>query len=915
MSYDIQIKVDPGNSAQAVKTVTDGLTQAEQRGKAAGESMLGLSGAFKSLAAAMQQEQAALARLNTQHEQLAVKNSGLVGSFNGLAQAIGREQAMLEQINGPMLRYEKDLQTLDGLMAKGVITTKQYADQVSALNARVGERPEQMGEMYGPVQQAPSTGGGMLAGAIAGASIIGGVAIFQQLAGAVEGASRAFQDAEDHLTEVRNHALKFVDSGNDVNKVMADQQQLAHDLRAPLKETMDLYDAIGDATSELNLSQRQLIEITKNVGEATTIANKPLSSAGDIISRLAVGFESGGDASRSVRKLIADYKDLADIWTDVFHTSKAGLLEMVKDHKVGFEQMTLALTTHGHASEALFAQMHRSNLSYRQEISGLAEMFEAQGENQYDAIQDAIKKYRELDATLKPLTERFALLADNSKSAARSIVESSTMLQTWTAIAASIGVANQADLKVGGEYISAREHAMKELAGLQQAESEGLIKGAGATEFYRKTWEQLTTTIQGRLPAAYVIQMQLSDATNDYHRNLAALDSLFASHTIRLDQYTAKLHQLSDAYNGPEVRKVFEQLNTSPSSADLQVHQQALIAQDHGDRDYAAESVAPMTATAAAAERYRLELAQLNDMIERGVVDQDQANARLAQYHEELNKGVGAVDATTQHQKELQAALDAIKKPQFDYQNGTSILNELLADGAINATEYADAIKKVKDSYDATQKHSQGFTAGLERGWHDITKSSLDTATEIESAMKSAFDSANQSLLQFVTTGQTSLSSLASTLEQLLMKLALQGVEGGIASLFSPGAAAGPAGGAAALLAGGGDASSGLAGLANIINGSGMPHFANGGAGYIGGSGGTDSQLFMARVTPGEHFQFTPPNQMADARKGGQSSSGGHTVVNLNYDPKAIRSGKDIEDGVLNVIRKNPSAVRALLGR
>jgi hypothetical protein len=51
---------------------------------------------------------------------------------------------------------------------------------------------------------------------------------------------------------------------------------------------------------------------------------------------------------------------------------------------------------------------------------------------------------------------------------------------------------------------------------------------------------------------------------------------------------------------------------------------------------------------------------------------------------------------------------------------------------------------------------------------------------------------------------------------------------------------------------------SGLGGGTAIAGGAlgGLPHFANGGSGVIGGSGGTDSKLFMAKVTPGEPYAF-----------------------------------------------------------
>jgi hypothetical protein len=62
-----------------------------------------------------------------------------------------------------------------------------------------------------------------------------------------------------------------------------------------------------------------------------------------------------------------------------------------------------------------------------------------------------------------------------------------------------------------------------------------------------------------------------------------------------------------------------------------------------------------------------------------------------------------------------------------------------------------------------------------------------------------------------------------------------------------------PGGNAGANQAGG--SSGGLIGAIGTAF-SNLFHFANGGSGVVGGSGGTDSQLFTAMVTPGEPYAF-----------------------------------------------------------
>ena len=93
-----------------------------------------------------------------------------------------------------------------------------------------------------------------------------------------------------------------------------------------------------------------------------------------------------------------------------------------------------------------------------------------------------------------------------------------------------------------------------------------------------------------------------------------------------------------------------------------------------------------------------------------------------------------------------------------------------------------------------------------------------------------------------------------------------------------------------------------------------------GGSFSVGGSGGPDSQLVAFRATPGERVDVSRPGQnRTGAMQGGegvQSSQGDVKIINT-MDPSMALDAMGTAEGerlIMNVIQRNPNAVRRLLG-
>lgn len=359
MSFDIPIKIDPGDSLAKLKDVETELEVTERRGKAAGQAMLGASKAFQSLGEAVRKEQAALQRTNDIHRQLTAQSAPLAQGFAKVAEAIKREQDVLDKIQGPAKRYRDDLQALDSLLAKNAISTSEYADQVARLNQQIEQSPE---------PKAPTVGGSLMG--MAGAGALPGVL----LAGGrqVEELVREHEDLEDKYDSLGNKARKFADATRSTNMVIDEQTALASKLHTTADKTIELYDGVRDATDGLNISHREQIRIAQTLAEASLLGGKGVDSAAQAMQNLRVAFEVGAGQGRALSTIFKQFPDLTDHMTESLGLSKDQIIEYAETGKLGYQQVAIALTQHTEKLDVAFSQIKKLNSEQRAEIAETA---------------------------------------------------------------------------------------------------------------------------------------------------------------------------------------------------------------------------------------------------------------------------------------------------------------------------------------------------------------------------------------------------------------------------------------------------------------------------------------------------------------------------------------------------------------
>lgn len=251
------------------------------------------------------------------------------------------------------------------------------------------------------------------------------------------------------------------------------------------------------------------------------------------------------------------------------------------------------------------------------------------------------------------------------------------------------------------------------------------------------------------------------------------------------------------------------------------------------------------------------------------------------------------INALVEEQALLQARstlLEEIKGPQAQLAVQQQALNQLLAEGAITVSQYELALTKLK-----IQMLDAGTTAaeGFKRGFEKIKAEILDVASAAEKTLTNAFHSAEDALVEFVTTGQVNFSKLVdSILADLTRLLARQA----LAALIN-----GPGGG------GGGGWIGAIAGLFGGAKAEGGPVSA--GRAFLVGERGPE--LFVPKaagnVMPNESLQSMaaapPPNVNV-------------SVVNVSSPdevPEAMSSQRG-DKVILNSVTRNRGAFKNALG-
>lgn len=292
-------------------------------------------------------------------------------------------------------------------------------------------------------------------------------------------------------------------------------------------------------------------------------------------------------------------------------------------------------------------------------------------------------------------------------------------------------------------------------------------------------------------------------------------------------------------------------------------------------------------------------------LMAKGILIRDQETQKLNEQGVALKKlielGVQEAKTTALRSQMYQQ----IVGPKDNLVHGTEALNGMLKEGTISAGEYDKAMTELQ--YNAL-RNSNDLGDGFKRGLLKFGEGAQDLASGAEKVVTDAFDGMNSALINFVETGTTDFHKLAQSIFEDIAQMILKWLEWQAIKM--------------ALGAASGGATTPITGIAtggyfDVGRGNLMRGFAGGGGFPVGGNGGTDSQLVAFRASPNERVTVTRPDQ--DSRTAPQTMSAPSPQIKIvnSVDPRETLAHLSTHEGerlILNVIQRNPSAVKRAIG-
>lgn len=869
MSLDIDIKVDAPGAIPTIAGVESALGKVEAAGPRAGAAIS--SGLRESSVAA---EKAKLSTLSALEQ--FQKMANLPGPV-AYTEALKREQEMLDQILKPQRMYAEGLQSLDGLLSKNMISTEQYADQVTKLNKAIGETPSKP-------HDAEAGGGieGSLGKAVAGqfgeaGSVLGSLASGSAIeAAAVVGLGVELIKLSDDYVLLSNSAMRLVGTNGDVSGTIQNQLALSKEVHGSLEQTMELSTLVKERTEDLGMSTARQTELTKALAEEAVLSGRSAGDMAQTFSALGFAIESGLPAGRQMRTAMSEFPPLADALKEHFNASTAEIVSMAQHGKISMEEFAKAQVEHAAEMSGSMSRVHET---FGQTMGHIKDTFVANG----NMIEDAVGSYREsLWKAQDPITQWLVKNKDLIETT-KQLASAEDKLRVITAdIVAEFKKLDDADFgkaesKVLEDLHGGSQTYMMDQRALLTLLGEGRIVAPEFTKEMKKLNEEFGKKELGITGVLSQFQKDINNAEgpiDTLHDRTEQLGRQLDMGAVSWERYNAEMEKARSTYEKmmelPAPRVTTSIDLADPNSAQANAIKaikftgpstKAQAEQMNAEEKSAAEMY---KVVATPSEKYADELDKINKLQADGYLVGDKYNR--------------VVDA-------LKDKYTTIKTPAEQYAASVKKIQQEQETGLVSLEAYDDAMRKLRlDSGQGT------FADGATQGFKDIVKEAHSSANDVSAAFKKGFDGINDNIVSFVTTGKTDFGSFFTSLEGDFAKAALKKAESG---LFD-------------LLGGAGD-SSGASGAAASAIQSGGAH-ADGGSYTAPPGGGVDSHAVMFRMSPGERADFTP--QGSGRPRESQQQATGRTPptqvhIHMQNDKRDLVQGMNSPDGQRVLVRLN----------
>lgn len=662
--------------------------------------------------------------------------------------------------------------------------------------------------------------------------------------GATVGAKRVIE-LSDAYTTLQNKLRTVTDGEIQLQDVTEKTFQIAQNNRVAWDGLAQTYARLKRSTEDLGLSQQEALDITDTVAKAIKLSGATANETRSVLLQLSQAFAAGKLNGDEFRSVMENSVEIGNLLAKSLGVTRGELKEMSKAGKITTEVMIRAFQG---AREEMVKRFGES-------IPTIAERFQ-QLKNQAEKMVGEWAKNSQAAATFG---DGVAFVTRNLDEFAKVIMAIAipAVLAFTVALLANPVFAAAAALTAVTIGVIALAEELEGTKEEQDAYSEALEASNGnmflAVEAAQKAAES---------------HMFFNRVVKELHVNVFELTAAWAHNITTLARVDKAIKETSANL---QVARIFAA--TGGRMADgAKVDGSVFAAEKKAEIERKNREEAAREAERQRQEELRMER-EMNELRE---TDRLQAAEQFKQLHgfapsvsrlgptvdfdSLVTTDLSAVTENMRKEAEAQkAVLDDMDKQYIEFEKKRQ-------------KEHAAAIERGDLNADGMFSAAEGMKVAF----RDISKEAMEAGDVVQQAFEAAFKRSEDALAKFIRTGEFSFEEFTNAiLDDLAKIIARQVLVWAVSSIGS--AAAGSTAGAAG------------------AGGAAVAAFAQGGDFFVGGHGGTDSQLVAFRASPNEHVSIRTPQQRR-AELQGSNGRDGVTIVNIT-DPRAILSTLSSPEG------------------
>ncbi len=316
-------------------------------------------------------------------------------------------------------------------------------------------------------------------------------------------AIRAVVQASDTYSELRSQLRLVTESQEELNDTYEAAYKLAQETRGGLEETINLYARLARSSEELDLTNQQLLTVTRAINQSFVVSGASAQEAASATLQLSQGMASGTLRGEELNSVLENSPRLARAIADGLGVTIGQLRTLGAEGQLTGSAVTRALLSSADSINREFQDMPRTvGQSLQQLRNDLIDTF---GETDVSGFNDAIDDLRELvtDPNFKDsvvtLGTAFATLIGTMASGASEVVNFTEYLGAELAS------------KINGVAADDIPRLERELAGLEkQLDASFLEKDIGLVFTSDEEIKRKIEEVRERLEVAYDLQQSFN---------------------------------------------------------------------------------------------------------------------------------------------------------------------------------------------------------------------------------------------------------------------------------------------------------------------------------------------------------------------------------------------------------------------